>query len=66
MSGTFAASAGRLAGMAGLLLGWSPDAFWRATPAELGAVLDAMGDGAEGAPPGRADIARLMDMFPDE
>jgi tail assembly chaperone len=38
----FAASAARLAGLAGALLGWRPDDFWRATPAELAAVLGAM------------------------
>ena len=32
---TFAEAAARLAGMAGAVLGWSPDRFWRATPAEL-------------------------------
>ena len=56
--------AGRLAGLAGALLGWRPDEFWRATPAELAAVLQAMsGDGAAPASPG--DLARLMEMFPD-
>ena len=30
----------RLAGLAGALLGWRPDEFWRATPAELAAVLE--------------------------
>jgi hypothetical protein len=28
--------------MAGALLGWRPDEFWAATPAELAAVLTAM------------------------
>ena len=61
---TFAESARRLAGVAGALLGWRPDEFWRATPAELAAVLDALaGDGAVGAD--RAELARLMGMFPD-
>ena len=31
----------RLAGFAGAALGWPPDAFWRATPAELAAVVTA-------------------------
>ena len=37
----FAEAAGRLAGIAGWLLGWRPDEFWRATPAELASVLRA-------------------------
>ncbi len=60
----FSEAAGRLAGLAGALLGWRPDDFWRATPAELGAVLGAMlpaaGDGAS-----RDDLERLMRRFPD-
>ena len=61
---TFAQSAGRLAGFAGAVLGWSPDAFWRATPAELGAVVAALtGDAV--TPPGAAAIARLQEEFPD-
>ena len=36
---SFAASARILAGVAGRMLGWPPDWFWRATPAELAAIL---------------------------
>ncbi|MBN8849469.1 MULTISPECIES: phage tail assembly chaperone [unclassified Sphingomonas] len=62
----FAESAARLAGLAGVAFGWSPDAFWRATPAELGALVRAAaGEGADGAPPDAAAIARLREMFPD-
>ena len=58
--------ASRLAGLAGAVLGWEPDAFWRATPAELGAVLRAMaGDGVGLAPPDGATVERLRGMFPD-
>jgi len=60
----FSETAGRLAGLAGALLGWRPDEFWRATPAELGAVLAAMlGPGAP--PASRHDLERLMERFPD-
>jgi uncharacterized phage protein (TIGR02216 family) len=60
----FSDSALRLAGIAGALLGWRPEEFWKATPAEMAAVLDAV------VPQGRetavgADLARLMEMFPD-
>ena len=61
----FSAAAGRLAGIAGALLGWRPDEFWRATPAELATVLEAlMPPAAEGLD--RDGLARLMALFPDE
>lgn len=60
----FAENAARLAGMAGLKFGWAPDVFWAATPAELGALARALrGDGP--AAPGRGQVARLMEAFPD-
>lgn len=62
---TFTDSAARLAGMAGALLGWSPDQFWHATPAELGAVLNALAGDAAPPPPTRDEIAQLMEAFPD-
>lgn len=61
----FSDSAGRLAGLAGALLGWRPDEFWRATPAELGAVLRAMAEG-DGEAASRSDLERLMERFPDQ
>ena len=60
----FSEGAARLAGLAGALLGWRPDEFWSATPAELGAVLRAP-LGPEAAPATRADLARLTERFPD-
>jgi uncharacterized phage protein (TIGR02216 family) len=60
----FSDAAGRLAGMAGALLGWRPDEFWKSTPAELGAVLRALA-GEEQAFSARADFSQLMEMFPD-
>ncbi len=64
---TFAEEVGRLAGMAGAVLGWSPDRFWRATPAELHGVAAAMtGAGRAGdSPPSPATLARLQEMYPD-
>lgn len=62
----FAGEAGRLAGMAGAVLGWSPDAFWRATPAELAAVVGALaGESGGGVPPDAVTMARLREAFPD-
>ena len=59
----FGDNAQRLAGLAGALLGWRPDEFWRATPAELAAVLGAMMPQGEGV--AADDLQRLMEMFPD-
>ncbi len=59
----FAASASQLAGQTALLLGWRPDDFWNATPAELGVILAAVtptGDAADGA-----TLTELMRVFPD-
>jgi uncharacterized phage protein (TIGR02216 family) len=60
----FAAGAARLAGLAGALLGWRPDEFWRATPAELAGVLSAL-TGGVAAPVTEKELARLKEMFPD-
>jgi len=60
----FSDAAARLAGLAGALIGWRPDEFWRATPAELAAVLGAIPGGDTPAAAG-SDLARLLEMFPD-
>ena len=64
MSETFAARAAGAGGIAGAALGWTPDAFWRATPAELAAVVAAIA-GERAAPPDAATFARLREAFPD-
>lgn len=64
----FADTAARLAGLAGALLGWRPDEFWRATPDELAAPLRVLRGEDEGegmAAADAADLARLREMFPD-
>ena len=61
---TFAAAATRLAGLAALALGWRPDEFWRATPAELAAPGAALVPGLP-PPPAAPLRARLQEMFPD-
>ncbi len=60
----FSDAAARLAGVAGALLGWRPEEFWRSTPAELGAVLAAMA-GDVPAAASCEDFERLMEMYPD-
>ena len=62
----FAEGARRLAGVAGWLLGWRPEEFWRATPAELAAVLGAaLGEDAVEAGVDGGELARLMGVMPD-
>lgn len=56
--------AARLAGIAGVLLGWRPDEFWRATPDELASVLAAL-VGEDGEAAGAADLKRMMERDPD-
>ena len=60
----FSDAAGRLAGLAGAVLGWRPDEFWAATPSELAGVLAALCGGQEPAA-GAVDLDRLKEMFPD-
>lgn len=60
----FMGVAARLAGQAGVAFGWGPDRFWRATPAELMALVAAL-RGEEPAPPDKRTIARMMEAFPD-
>ena len=62
---SFADGAARLAGLTGALLGWSPDQFWSATPAELAAVLAALAGDVAPPPPSRDEIAQMMEAFPD-
>jgi hypothetical protein len=57
--------AARLAGLVGVLLGWRPQEFWHATPAELAAVLGVLA-GADGDSGDAALLARLKEMYPDE
>lgn len=64
IDGLFSDAASRLAGTTGALLGWRPEEFWKATPAEVGAVLLAL-VGEEQGPASTVDLARLMEMFPD-
>ena len=62
----FGLAAVALAGMMARALGWRPDEFWRATPAELAAVLDALaGRTGEGPAATGGDVSRLKEMFPD-
>lgn len=59
MSARFGPGAGRLAGLAARALGWRPDEFWRATPAELAAILAPAAPA--GQPLSRTDLNRMME-----
>ena len=61
----FSEAAARLAGLAGALLGWRPEEFWQATPAELAAVLAALTGGGRTVPVTGDELARLKERFPD-
>ena len=61
---TFGLAARRLGGMAAQLLGWTPDTFWNATPAEYRDALMPPGEASE--PPSKAAIDALMTRFPDQ
>ncbi len=58
----FGAAAVRLAGFASAMLGWSPDQFWGATPAELAAVAAALRPEAA-AGVDAAELARLREAI---
>lgn len=61
MSENFGAIALALSGLAAARLGWRPDEFWRATPAELLAVLAPAAD--DHPPPlDRATLQRMMEQ----
>lgn len=58
----FAARAARLSGQCALILGWRPDEFWAATPAELAAIFAAARPSDETVGTiGRADLQRMME-----
>ena len=63
---SFFKAAARLAGVAGWLLGWRPDEFWRSTPAELEAVLRAArGEDEPDVGMDARELERLRGMMPD-
>ena len=63
--GSFAEAAVRLAGLSGVLFGWTPEAFWDATPADVAAVLAAWRADDEAAGVDRAGLAMMMEQCPD-
>ena len=64
MTELFGEAAARLCNATAVLLGWRPDEFWSATPAELCLALQAPGAGPDG--PDLATIDALRRRFPDQ
>jgi Phage tail assembly chaperone protein, TAC len=62
--GYWVTEATHLCGQTALFLGWRPNDFWNATPAELASVLYAITAQAE-SPPNATDLQKLMELFPD-
>ncbi len=61
---TFAEIADRLCGQCAVVLGWRPDEFWSATPAELACVMRALMPESDD-PADSALVAKMMEQFPD-
>lgn len=55
------AGATRLAGLVPRLLGWRPDDFWCATPAELAAIFEPADDLNHAVPLARSELERLLE-----
>ncbi|AZI36464.1 hypothetical protein NT2_05_00180 [Caenibius tardaugens NBRC 16725] len=64
MNARFAEGALRLSGLVMRMQGWSPEAFWQATPAELAALFAPAAD-APPTPLTRTDLTRLMESDHD-
>ena len=63
---SFFKAAARLAGVAGWLLGWRPDEFWRSTPVELESVLRAArGEEEPEVGMDRGELEGLKGVMPD-
>ncbi|WP_176596105.1 MULTISPECIES: phage tail assembly chaperone [Sphingobium] len=63
---SFFKAAARLAGVAGWLLGWRPEEFWRSTPVELEGVLRAArGEEAPEVGMDLGELERLKAVMPD-
>ncbi len=63
--GLFAGSATLLLGVTARVLGWRPDDFWAATPADVAAVLAGWGAEEEAGGVDRAGLAMMMEQCPD-
>jgi len=60
VSASFTERAARLSGVTCRALGWVPDQFWNATPAELAAIFE-WADAQCGTPIRREELTALME-----
>ena len=65
MSALFGEAAARLSGQVALMLAWSPDQFWAATPEELATILVAAAP-TPGATMSRTTLDALMEQHGDK
>jgi len=65
----FATAAQKLAGLVPATTGWTPDQFWKATPAELAAIFAVFAGNDAGhhaaVPLDSAQLERLKEIYPD-
>ncbi|WP_417593462.1 phage tail assembly chaperone [Parasphingorhabdus sp.] len=62
----FSSSIQKLSGTASAVLGWTPEQFWQATPAELATIFAAFaGSGSDSVPLGTEQFEKLKETFPD-
>ena len=61
MSDRFGPHAVRLFTLTARMLGWRPDDFWSATPAELASALAPLAN-APGQPLARSDLEKMMGL----
>ncbi|GGE95011.1 hypothetical protein GCM10011404_30150 [Sphingomonas prati] len=62
---SFRDAAVRMAGQAGVLFGWGPERFWRATPAELAALAAVIAGDDTDEPLGPRELAAMQERDPD-
>ncbi|MGV7122243.1 phage tail assembly chaperone [Sphingopyxis sp. 550A] len=65
MDERFGPAALALAGVTARVLGWRPDDFWAATPADVAAVLAGWRAEEEAGGVDRAGLAMMMEQCPD-
>ncbi|MEM8917672.1 MAG: phage tail assembly chaperone [Pseudomonadota bacterium] len=69
MADSFADGARQIGGQVSLFLGWTPDQFWSATPAELYSIFVALEraglSGVPAAPLDRRSLEKLQKDCPD-
>lgn len=63
--GLFCSATPPLLGLMARVAGWRPDEFWKATPADVRAVLAGWVEADADASFDRSTLAAMMEQFPD-